>query len=78
MGFGRASRGFGLLTAVVVAGPEEKVEYTFKDYGVGKRVLRINRGVQTYLFEYDVERKNVRALSAPIERGYADGGLSLR
>ncbi|OFN34188.1 hypothetical protein HMPREF2565_10540 [Corynebacterium sp. HMSC072A04] len=78
MGFGRASRDFGLLTAVAVAGPEEKVEYTFKDNGPSKRVLRINRGVQTYLFEYDVERKSVRALSVPIERGYADGGLSPR
>lgn len=78
MGFGRASRDFGLLTAVAVVGPEEKVEYKFKDYGAGKRVLRINSGVQTYLFEYDVERKSVWALSAPIERGYADGGLSSR
>ncbi|MGV0351192.1 heparinase II/III domain-containing protein [Corynebacterium guaraldiae] len=78
VGFGRASRDFGLLTAVVVAGSEEKVTCTFQDNGLGKRVLRINRGVQTYLFEYDVESKSVRALSVPIERGYADGGISPR
>ena len=78
VGFGRASRDFGLLTAVVVAGPEEKVGYTFKENGPKKRVLRIVRGAQTYRFEYDVDSKRVRALSAPIARGYADGGLSPR
>ena len=76
VGFGRASRDFGLLTAVVVAGPDEKVEYTFKDGGPNRRVLRIVRGTQTYLFEFDCESHRVRALSVPIERGYADGGLS--
>lgn len=75
VGFGRASRDFGLLTAVVLAGPEEKVEYTFKDSGPGTRVLRIVRGPQTYLFEYDIQAQRVRALSVPVERGYADGGL---
>lgn len=78
VGFGRASRDFGLLTAVVVAGPEEKVEYTFKNSGSGTRVLRIVRGPQTYLFEYDIQAQRVRALSVPVERGYADGGLTPR
>lgn len=78
VGFGRASREFCVLTAVVVAGAEEKVEYTFKDNGPGKRVLRIVRGAQTYRFEYDVAEKRVRALSAPVARGYADGGLTPR
>ncbi|MDK8762755.1 heparinase II/III family protein [Corynebacterium sp. MSK218] len=78
VGFGRASRDFGLLTAVVVAGPEEKVEYTFKDSGPGTRVLRIVRGPQTYLFEYDIQAQRVRALSVPVERGYTDGGLTPR
>ena len=78
LGFGRASRDFGVLTAVVVARPEEKVEYTFKDNGSGKRVLRIVRGSQTFLFDYDIKSQRVRALSAPVERGYADGGLTPR
>ena len=78
VGFGRASRDFSLLTAVVVAGAEEKVEYTFKDRVPGKRVLRIVRGTQTYQFEYDIEAQRVRAISVPIERGYADGGLTPR
>ena len=78
LGFGRASRDFGVLTAVVVARPEDKVEYTFKENGPGKRVLRIVRGSQTFLFDYDVKSKRVRALSAPVERGYADGGLTPR
>lgn len=78
VGFGRASRDFGLLTAVVVAKPEDKVEYTFKENGPGKRVLRIVRGSQTFLFDYDVKSQRVRALSAPVERGYADGGLTPR
>ncbi|QRP98351.1 heparinase II/III family protein [Corynebacterium sp. FDAARGOS 1242] len=78
LGFGRASRDFGVLTAVVVAKPEDKVEYTFKENGPGKRVLRIVRGSQTFLFDYDVKSKRVRALSAPVERGYADGGLTPR
>ena len=78
LGFGRASRDFGVLTAVVVAKPEDKVEYTFKENGPGKRLLRIVRGSQTFLFDYDVKSKRVRALSAPVERGYADGGLTPR
>lgn len=78
LGFGRANRDFGVLTAVVVAKPEDKVEYTFKENGPGKRVLRIVRGSQTFLFDYDVKSKRVRALSAPVERGYADGGLTPR
>ena len=78
LGFGRASRDFGVLTAVVVAKPEDKVEYTFKENGPGKRVLRIVRGSQTFLFDYDIKSKRVRALSAPVERGYADGGLTPR
>lgn len=78
LGFGRASRNFGVLTAVVVAKPEDKVEYTFKENGPGKRVLRIVRGSQNFLFDYDVKSKRVRALSAPVERGYADGGLTPR
>lgn len=78
LGFGRASRDFGILTAVVVAKPEDKVEYSFKENGPGKRVLRIVRGSQTFLFDYDIKSKRVRALSAPVERGYADGGLTPR
>ncbi|OFK64505.1 heparinase II/III family protein [Corynebacterium sp. HMSC074A09] len=76
VGFGRATKDFGLLTAVIVAGAEEKIGYTFKGNGPGKRTLRIVRGRQTFLFDYDVETRRVRALSAPIDRGYADGGLS--
>ncbi|MDK8897553.1 heparinase II/III family protein [Corynebacterium sp. MSK004] len=75
VGFGRASQDFNLVTAVVVAGPEEKIEYTFKGQGEDKRVLRIVRGTHTYRFEYDVKNKCVRALSVPVGRGYADGGL---
>ncbi len=78
LGFGRASRDFGVLTAVVVARPGEKVEYTFKENGSGKRVLRIVRGNQAFLFDYDVKSQRVRALSTPVERGYADGGLTPR
>ena len=78
LGFGRASRDFCVLTAVVVAKPEDKVEYTFKDNGPGKRVLRIVRGSQTFLFDFDIQSHKVRALSAPIERGYADRGLTPR
>ncbi|MGV0362915.1 heparinase II/III domain-containing protein [Corynebacterium minutissimum] len=78
IGFGRASRDFGILTAVVVAGPEEKVEYSFREIGPGKRVLRVVRGTQHFRFDYDVDQQRVRALTAPIKRGYADGGLSPR
>lgn len=78
VGFGRASREFCVLTAVVVAGAEEKVEYSFEGNGPGKRVLRIMRGAQTYRFEYDVAEKRVRALSVPMAQGYADGGLTPR
>lgn len=78
LGFGRASKDFCVLTAVVVAKPEDKVGYTFKDNGTGKRVLRIVRGNQTFLFDYDIQSQRVRALSAPIERGYADRGLTPR
>lgn len=78
VGFGRASRDIGILTAVVVAGPEEKVDYSFKENGAGKRILQIIRGPQTFRFVYDLEREQVRAIAAPIARGYADGGLSPR
>ena len=67
-----------MLTAVVVAGADEKVEYSFEDLGPGKRVLSIMRGAQTYRFEYDVAEKRVRALSVPMAQGYADGGLTPR
>lgn len=75
VGFGRSTKDFGMLTAVIVAGPEEHVGYTFKGNGPGKRILRIVRGRQTFLFEYEIDSHRVRALSAPIERGYSEGGL---
>lgn len=52
--------------------------HPFKENGPGKRVLRIVRGSQTFLFDYDVKSQRVRALSAPVERGYANGGLTPR